>query len=237
MFCEKCGAETREGAKFCPECGVAAGGGLPQAAAAEYRYETTQALFPFWKGVVPLLIIWLVFSGIGVLAALGSGFWYVGVIISGIVLFSILVVMWGHKGKKNKWGRERTLWVFTPEGFGCGPPPDVARRLGAIGAASAVATAAGRQNWAVTSQGINMAENLKYVNGLEIYPWAGFYKAEYRPGERKIGMYFSPGQAMMLAMTIEANKDNYAQVEQLVRWRMGSERGGLGSSNDANGRE
>jgi len=214
MFCEKCGTQMREGARFCPACGLTAGSLTPPTD--EYSYETVQKLYPM-KAAIPIFIIWLVFTGIGVLAAMGSGFWYVGAIISGTVLFAILIVTWANKGKSKKWGADRTLWILTPEGYGSGHPPDVAKRIGGIGAAGAAVTFAGRQNWAVTSQGIHMAKQLKYVKGLPIMPWEVFISAEYRPEKLEIALHLPNGQVGL----IHTNPDNYAYVEQLVRLYMG----------------
>jgi len=184
---------------------------------AEYAYETLQELFPL-SATIALLIIWLVFSAIGVLAAMGSGFWYVGVIISGIVLFAILVAMWANKGKGKKWGKDRTLWVLTPYGYATGYPPDVAKRVAGIGAAGAVG-AAKIGTIGVTLLGIDMAaENIKTVmHGLPVMPWTAFMKAVYRPEKREIALHLPNGQVGI----IKANSDNYAYVEQLVRGYMG----------------
>jgi len=210
--CMKCGTALRENAKYCPECGVAA---EPPPPPAEYNYETHAKLFPL-KAAIPLFIIWLLFSAIGVLAALGSGFWQVGVGMSGIVFFVIFVAAWSNKGRQKKWGVERTLWVFTPEGYGTGYPPDVAKRLGAVGAVSAAATAAGRQNWGVVSIGVELAKNLQYVNGLPIMPWTAHVAAEYHPEKREIIMHLPNGHAGL----IRTNPDNYTVVEQIVRGYM-----------------
>jgi len=211
MFCEICGATLRESARFCPECGVTAGGSI--APASEYSYETLQNLFP-WKAVIPIVLaVWLPFTAIGMLVALAEGFWFLPVIMSGIVLFAIFIIAWGNKGRKKKWGVDRTLWIITPKGWGSGYPPDVAKRLGLTGAASAAATAAGGQNWAATSQGINMAKNLSFVKGLPITPWEQFTSAEYRTEKREIALHMPTGGVGL----IRANPDNYAYVEQLVR--------------------
>ena len=217
MFCKNCGVSLREGARFCPECGLTTENSLPPPTA-EYSYETLQKLFP-WKAVIPIvLLLWLPFTAIGVLVALAEGFWFVPVIMSGIVLFAIFAVAWGNKGKKKKWGVDRTMWILTPEGYGTGYPPDVAKRLGVMGAVSAGASAAGGQNWGVTSLGINMAKNLTTViNGLPIVPWTEFIAAEYRPEKREIALHLPSGQIGM----IRANPDNYACVEQLIRLYMG----------------
>ena len=214
MFCKNCGSQLREGAGFCPECGLTAQGFTPPA---EYSYETLAKLFPL-KAIIPLLIIWLVFSAIGVLAAMGSGFWYVGVIMSGIVLFAILVVMWANKGKSKKWGKNRTLWVLTPDGYATGYPPDVARRVAGIGAAGA-AGGAKTGTISVTLLGIDTAaENINMVrHGLPVMPWAHFIKAVYRPAKLEIVLHPANGQAGL----IKTNPDNYAYVEQLVRGYMG----------------
>ena len=214
MLCKKCGASLREGAKFCPECGLMTAENLPPVA--EYSYETLQKLFPL-SAVIALLIIWLVFSAIGVLAALGSGFWYVGVIISGIVLFAILVVMWANKGKSKKWGKDRTLWVLTPEGYATGYPPDVAKRVAGIGAAGA-AGGAKTGNAGVSLMGANIAaENIKtIVHGLPVMPWAAFINAVYRPEKNEIALHLPNGQVGL----IKTNHENYAYVEQLVRGYM-----------------
>jgi len=127
MLCEKCGENLREGAKFCPECGLTAGG-AGFAPSEKYIYETLQQLFPL-SAKIATFIIWLAFTGIGVLAALGSGFWYVGVIFSGIITFSILVVLWANKGKGGKWFYDCTMWVITPEGYGTGYPSDFAKPI------------------------------------------------------------------------------------------------------------
>ena len=180
---------------------------------AEYSYETLQKLFPL-KAAVPVFIIWLMFTAIGVLAALGSGFWYVGVIISGIVLFAIVVAMWANKGNSKHWGKDRTLWVLTPEGFATGYPPDVAKRIAGIGVAGAVgATKIGTPG--VTLMGIDMAsENINTViHGLPVIPWAAFGQALYRPETCEIVLYQPSGQAGI----IRTNPDNYTYVEQLVR--------------------
>jgi len=216
LFCKKCGAALREGARFCPECGLTTADNL-QPPTAEYTYETLEKLFPL-RAAIPLLIIWFVFSAIGVLAAMGSGFWYVGVIISGIVLFAILVVMWANKGKSKKWGKDRTLWVLTPDGYATGYPPDVAKRIAGIGASGAVG-AAKTGTIGVTLLGIDMAaENIKTVmHGLPVMPWAAFIKAVYRPEKREIALHLPNGQVGI----IKANSDNYTYVEQLVRGYMG----------------
>jgi len=216
VFCENCGASRREGARFCPECGLTTANTLPPATA-EYSYETLQNLFPL-KAAIPLLIMWFVFSAIGVLAALGSGFWYVGVIISGIVLLAILVVMWANKGKSKKWGKDRTLWVLTPDGYATGYPPDVAKRVAGIGAAGAVG-AAKTGNVGVSFMGVNMAaDNIKRViHGLPVMPWTAYIKAVYHPEKREIHLHLPSGQVGI----IKANPDNYAYVEQLVRGYMG----------------
>ena len=184
--------------------------------AAEYSYETLQKLYPL-KAAIPLLIIWLVFSAIGVLAALGSGFWFVGVIISGIVLLAILIVAWANKGKGKRWGVDRTLWILTPEGYGTGYPPDVAKRVAGIGAAGA-AGGAKIGNVGISLMGVGMAaDNIQTVlHGLPIVPWTVFMKAEYRPEKREIALYMTNGQVGI----IRANPDNYAYVEQLVRGYM-----------------
>ena len=215
MLCKNCGAVLRESARFCPECGLTAADNLSPPAI-EYSYETLQKLFPL-KAAIPLLIVWLVFSAIGILAALGSGFWYVGVIISGIVLFAILVVMWANKGKQKRWGVDRTLWVLMPDGYATGYPPDVAKRVAGIGAAGA-AGGAKIGNVAISLSGVSMAaENIKTVrHGLPVMPWAAFIKAEYRPDKREIALHLPNGQTGI----IHTNPDNYAYVEQLVRGYM-----------------
>jgi len=216
MFCQKCGSKLREGARFCPECGLNTSDNL-LSPTAEYSYETLQKLFPL-SATIALLLIWLMFSAIGILAALGSGFWYVGVIISGIVLFAILVVMWANKGKSKKWGKDRTLWVLTPDGYATGYPPDVAKRVAGIGAAGAVG-AAKIGTIGVTLMGIDMAaENIKTVmHGLPVMPWALFTKAVYRSEKCEIALHLPNGQVGI----IKTNPDNYSYVEQLVRGYMG----------------
>ena len=214
MFCQNCGTSLREGAKFCPECGLTAEGSLSPPD--EYSYETLQNLYP-WKAVIQItLVAWLPFTAIGVLVALAEGFWIVPAIMSGVVLFAIFAIAWAHKGKKKKWGVERTLWILTPEGYGAGYPPEVAMRLGMLGAASAALTA-GRENWGVTSLGIDMAKNLSVVKGLPIMPWTEFISAEYRPDKRQIALHLPTGRVGLIC----ANPDNYARVEQLVRLYMG----------------
>lgn len=42
MFCENCGAQLKDGAKFCPQCGAKVGGDAPAAAPASNFAETTQ---------------------------------------------------------------------------------------------------------------------------------------------------------------------------------------------------
>ena len=216
MFCEKCGAALREGARFCPECGLTTDDTMPPAA--EYSYETTTKLFP-WKVVIPVVFaVWLPFTGIGVLVALAEGFWIVPVIMSGVVLLGVFGIAWGYKGKQKKWGKDRTLWVITTEGYASGYPPDVAKRLAAIGVFSATASAAGGQNWGVISHGINMAANaVTVIKGLPLNPWTEFIKAEYRPEKHEIAMHLTTGQVAL----IRTNPDNYATVEQLVRGYMG----------------
>jgi len=216
MLCEKCGATLREGAKFCPECGVTTENTLPSSTD-EYSYETTTNLFP-WKAVIPIVFAaWLPFTGIGVLVALAEGFWFVPVIMSGIVLFAIFAIAWAYKGKQKKWGKDRTLWIITPEGYAGGYPPDVAKRLALLGVASTAATI-GRQNWSVTSHGINMAKNIATViHGLPVNPWENYIKAEYRPEKREIALHKIEGAVAL----ISTNPDNYAYVEQLVRLYMG----------------
>ena len=215
MFCGNCGATLREGAKFCPECGLVADGSLPQPAE-EYSYEILQTLYP-GKAVIQItLVIGLPFTAIGVLVALAEGFWIVPAIMGGIVLFAVFAIAWAHKGKQKRWGVERMLWILTPEGFGVGHPPDVAWRLGLIGLGSAALTF-GRENWGVTSLGINMAKELTVVKGLPIMPWADFISAEYRPEKRQIALHLPTGRVALIG----ANPDNYAYVEQLVRGYMG----------------
>ena len=215
MFCKNCGIPLREGARFCSGCGLAVGSAMPQPTD-EYSYEIKQNLFPL-KALIPILVLWLVFTAIGVLAALGSGFWYVGVFISGTVLLAIVIVMWANKGKQKKWGEDRTLWVITPQGYGTGYPPDVAKRIGAVGAASAGITLASGQNLAVTMLGANMAKQLKYVKGLPIMPWEAFVSAEYRPEKQEVALHLPDGQTGI----IKTNPDNYPNVEQLIRLYMG----------------
>ena len=215
MFCENCGAALREGAKFCPECGLVSDGPLPPPLDEEYSYEILHTLYP-GKAVIQItLVAGLPFISIGVLVALIEGFWIVPAIMGGIVLFAVFTIAWAHKGKQKKWGVERMLWIITPEGFGAGHPPDVAWRLGLIGLGSAVLTF-GRENWGVTSQGINMAKELTVVKGLPIMPWTDFISAEYRPGKRKIAMHLPTGHVGLIC----ANPDNYAHVEQFVRLYM-----------------
>ena len=205
----------REGARFCPNCGLTTEETL-QPLATEYSYETLEKLFPL-KGIIQITLILLIpFTAIGVLIAMAEGFWLAPVFMSGIVFFSIFVVAWANKGKNKKWGVDRTLWILTPEGYGAGYPPDVAKRIGSLGAASAGASAASRQNWGVTLLGINMAKNLRYINGLPIVPWSGFISAEYRPKKREIALHLPTGQVGI----IRTNPDNYDDVEQWVRFYM-----------------
>ena len=42
MFCENCGAQLKDGAKFCPQCGAKVGGDAPAAAPASNFAETAQ---------------------------------------------------------------------------------------------------------------------------------------------------------------------------------------------------
>jgi len=215
MFCKNCGVSLRESARFCPECGLTTEITF-SLSSDEYSYETIQKLYP-WKAIIPIvLLVWLPFTAIGVMVALGEGFWFVPVIMSGIVLFAIFAIAWGNKGKKKKWGVDRTLWVLTPEGYGYGYPPDVAKRLGVMGVASSAVTA-GRQNWGVTSLGINMAKTLAVVKGLPIVSWTEFISAEYRPEKCEIALHMPTGQVGLIL----ANHDNYTYVEQLVRLYMG----------------
>lgn len=209
MLCEKCGESLREGARFCPVCGLSVEGSLP--VSEEYCYETTQQLLPL-STKIALGIIILLFVGIGMMVALAEGFWFVPLIMGGVVLLAIFIITWIYKGRSKKWGKDRTLWVIRPDGFGSGYPPDVAKRMGVSGAISAAATA-GRQNWGVTSHGINMARNLAYANGLPIRPWDEFISAEYRPSKREIALHLPTGQTAL----IYTNPDNYDYVEQLVR--------------------
>ena len=212
MFCKNCGAELREGARFCPECGLSTDGPAPQYE--EYSYETTQKLFPL-STKIALGVIILLFVGIGAMVALAEGFWFVPLIMGGVVILAIFIITWVYKGRSRKWGKNRTLWIIRPDGFGSGYPPDVAKRMGITGAISAAATA-GRENWGVTSHGINMARNLAYVNGLPIRPWTEFISAEYRASKREIALHLPTGQTAL----IYANPDNYSYVEQLVRGYM-----------------
>jgi len=214
-FCKHCGCSIRDGAAFCPDCGLAVA--APDMSGVEYSYETHASLFP-WKAVIPIiLLLWLPFTGIGLLVAMAEGFWFVPLIMSGLVFLSVFIVAWANKGKKKRWGVDRTLWVLTPEGYGTGYPPDVAKRLGGLGAASASMTA-GRMNWSVTMQGVGMAKNLRYIHGLPQTPWSAFTSAEYRPTKREIALHLPTGQVGI----IKANPDNYAYVEQLVRGYMNS---------------
>ena len=216
MSCQNCGASLRESAKFCPECGLSTVDTLPLPTA-EYSYETVQKLYSMKATIQIALIIGLPFTGIGVLVALAEGFWFVPVIMGGIVLFAVFIAAWMNKGKTKKWGAERTLWILTPEGYGTGYPPDVSKRIGVVGAVSAGVTAAGKQNFGVTSQGINMAQNLATAaDGLPIVPWTEFISAEYRAEKREIALHMPTGSVGL----IYANPDNYAYVEQLVRLYM-----------------
>ena len=222
MFCQKCGAALREGAKFCPECGIAIEKTLLPPTG-EYSYETTTKLFP-WNAVVPIvLLLWLPFTAIGVFVTMAEGFWFVTPIMSGIVLLGILSIAWAYKGKLKKWGKDRTLWIITPEGYAAGYPPDVAKQLAALGALSAASSAAGRQNWGVTTQGINMAKKITTViKGLTINPWEKYIKAEYRPAMHEIAMHQQTGQVAL----IRTNSDNYSYTEQLIRGYMGGRHSG-----------
>ena len=213
MFCEKCGATLRKNVKFCPECGLMIESTLSENHT-EYSYEITTNLFP-WSAVIPIvLLLWVPFTAIGVMVTLTEGFWFVSVIMSGIVLFAIFVIAWANKGKKKRWGVDRTLWIITPEGFGHGYPPDVAKRIAAIGVASTVATA-GRQNFGVTALGLGMAkETLTVIKGITILPWSAFISAEYRSLKHEIALHTPKGQVVGRIVT---NPDNYAHVEQLVR--------------------
>ena len=217
MLCIKCGTDLREGAKFCPECGISTENTLLPPTG-EYSYETQTKLFP-WNAVVPIvLLLWLPFTAIGVLVTMAEGFWFVTPIMSGIVLLGVFGIAWAYKGKQKRWGKDRTLWIITPEGYAAGYPPDVAKRLAALGVFSAASSAAGSQNWGVTSQGINMAKNITtVVKGLSINPWEGYINAEYRPAKLEIAMHLQTGQVAL----IRTNSENYAIVEQLVRGYIG----------------
>jgi len=183
---------------------------------AEYSYETLDNLFPL-KAIIPIAIIWLMFSAIGVLAALGSGFWYVGVIMSGIVLLAIAIVMWANKGKSKKWGKERMLWVLTPDGHAAGSPPDVAKRVAGIGAAGAAGAVQTGTIGVIVLGADVAAQNIQtVVHGLPVTPWAAYTKALYYPEKREITLHAPSGQIGL----IKANPDNYAYVEQLVRGYM-----------------
>jgi hypothetical protein len=220
LFCEKCGTTLREGARFCPECGLVTDGAGSTPPNNEYSYETLESLFPL-KAIIPILLIWLTFTAIGVVAALASGFWFVGVIVSGIVLLPILIVMWANKGKVGKWGADRTLWIITPEGYGTGYPPDVAKRIAGIGAAGALG-AAKTGNPGLVYMGAGMAtKTIKTViNGLSIVPWSIFTSVEYRPAKRNIVLHLPNGQVGI----IKTKPDNYTYVEQLVRGYTWSEK-------------
>jgi len=213
MFCEKCGVKLREGAKFCPECGVTAEDALPPPDA-EYSYETLQKLFTRGAKIF-CWVMFLFFFGLGLAVASGTGFWGVPLVMGGIPLFAILVVMWANKGQQKKWGVDRTLWIITSEGYGTGYPLEVAKRVGGIGVAGAVSG----QNLAISLTGINMAAgNIKRViKGIPIMPWTAFISAEYRPEKREIALHMPDGQVGL----IHTNSDNYAYVEQLVRLYMG----------------
>ena len=217
MFCKNCGAKLRENAKFCPECGVTAENTLPPPIN-EYSYETLTNLFP-WKGVIQIILVaWLPFAAIGLMVTIIEGFLIVSVIMNVMVLLAIFLIAWAYKGKQKKWGKDRTLWIITPEGFAGGYPPDVAKRLALLGVASAAATF-GRENWGVTSHGINMAKNITTViNGLPVNPWENYIKAEYRPAKLEIALHKMEGRVAL----ISTNPDNYAYVEQLVRGYMGN---------------
>lgn len=208
-FCHYCGAAIAGDAKFCPSCGVAINDlfFLDE----EYSYETEQPLFNI-AAVVVISTLFLVFLSVGMLVSLTEGFWIVPVILGGIVLISVLAIMWAYKGYSSKWGVNRTLWIITPKGFGCGYPPEVAKRLGFFGVFSAALTA-GKQNWAVTSQGISMAKALTEVNGLPIMLWEDFSIVEYRPHKHEIAFHMLTG----LTALIHTNPANYDHVEQLVR--------------------
>jgi hypothetical protein len=151
------------------------------------------------------------------MVALAEGFWFVPLIMSGIVLLAIFLIAWAYKGKQKKWGKDRTLWIIASEGWAGGYPPDVAKRLALLGIASAAATF-GRENWGVTSHGINMAKNITTViHGLPVNPWENYIKAEYRPQKREIALHTLTGKIAL----ISTNPDNYDYAEQLVRLYMG----------------
>ena len=95
---------------------------------------------------------------------------------------------------------EQTATV-TQQSYGSGYPTDFAKRIGTIGAASTRMTAASGQNWSVTSQGISIAENLKYIDGLPIIPYVGFIKAEYHPQKREIALHMPNGQVGIIKQT------------------------------------
>ena len=79
MFCEKCGHQIPEGAKFCPSCGASVRIANPQPTAANpfQRERTTvhQASIPgkhhsskIWIGIILAVIIFIILIGFGSLA-------------------------------------------------------------------------------------------------------------------------------------------------------------------------
>ncbi|MCL1802567.1 MAG: zinc ribbon domain-containing protein [Eubacteriaceae bacterium] len=216
--CEHCGAYMREGANFCPECGLARSAAMP--APGEYSYETASSLYSRKAIIAIILLAWLPMTGIGLLVALAEGFWFVPVIMGGIVALAVYIITWAYKGKQKKWGVERTLWVIAREGYACSYPPDVAKRLAMLGMASVAATS-GKANPSVVSHGIKMAKNAgTLMHGMPINPWGDYISAEYRPEKLEIALHKPSGQTAL----IYANNGNYEHVEQLVRMYMAGSR-------------
>ena len=214
MFCENCGTQIADGAKFCDACGTQTVTGGAATDGNSVRLSWTAYITPFRNLYVAGQFVLALLATMGIMAALMLVFLgdiYVSIMVAavGVGIITALVPVGALIHLLVVGGKE--LYIITDQGVWRGPAKRAPEMLS--GGFSAMGIAA------LLEGNFSMAGTAMLAAGRiqQDMAWRDVKKVIYKPNWRLIILKVDALTKIWMFCT----KDNYTEVEKLVRRYMG----------------